>query len=147
MGKGSWTTLSRREREIMEVMYARGEATAAEVLGGLARPPSYSAVRALLRILEDKGQVRHREDKNRYIFSATMPREKAARGALDRLLATFFGGSLEKAVAAHLTGHAGEVSEEELRQLAELVRAAREAGRDHGGTETRRTKEESHGES
>src|SRR5207253_2851751 len=92
--------LSRRERQLMDIIYARGEATAAEVVDALPDPPSYSAVRALLRILEDKGHLRHRSDGPRYVFAPTQPRASASRSALKRVLHTFFEGSLSSAVAA-----------------------------------------------
>src|SRR5258706_3922369 len=99
--------LSRRERQIMDIVFARGEATAAEVGAALPDPPSYSAVRALLRILEEKGHLRHREDGPRYVFVPTEPREKASRSALKRVLQTFFDGSLSNAVAALVDADAG----------------------------------------
>src|SRR5262245_22252065 len=92
--------LSRREREIMDIVYARGEATAAEVNTALADPPSYSAVRTLLRILEEKGHLRHREDGPRYVYVPTQSREKASKSALQRVVQTFFDGSLSGAIAA-----------------------------------------------
>src|SRR3954454_18922271 len=98
VGKG----LSRRERQIMDVIYRRGRATAAEVLEGLPDPPSYSAVRAMLRVLEEKGHLRHASQGPRYLFMPTVPREKARRSALKQLVQTFFDGSTEQAVAALL---------------------------------------------
>jgi predicted transcriptional regulator len=120
--------LSRRERQIMEVVYRRGQATAAEVLAELPDPPTKTAVRTLLRILEDKGQVRHRREGLTYVYLPCRPREQAARSALRGVLQTFFGGSLVNAVAAHL-GEAGELSAEELERLAELIRQARKKGK------------------
>src|SRR5256885_10772649 len=102
MSKETNTQLSRREREIMDVIYRTGRATAAEVLDQLAEPPSYSAVRALLRVLEEKGHLRHEEDGPRYVFVPTVPRERARASALRRVLHTFFDGSTEQAVAALL---------------------------------------------
>src|SRR5262245_62376574 len=94
--------LSRRERQIMDVLYRKGSATAAEVLENLPDPPSYSAVRALLRILEQKGHIKHEEREGKYVFSPTVHRDKAKRSAVRHLLQTFFDGSSEQAVAALL---------------------------------------------
>ena len=109
----------------MEIIYARGEATAAEVGEALPDPPSYSTVRALLRILEEKGHLRHREDGPRYVFAPTETPEKASRSALQRVVRTFFGGSLSRAVAALVDAEAGKVSPEELKRLEAIVQAAR----------------------
>jgi len=117
--------LSRREREIMDIVYARGEASAADVSAALADPPSYSSVRTLLRILEEKGHLKHREDGPRYVFLPTEPRAKASRSALRRVVETFFDGSSAKAVAALLGGEAARVTDEELERIAELVDNAR----------------------
>ncbi len=117
--------LSRRERQIMDIIYARGEATAAEVGAALPDPPSYSAVRALLRILEEKGHLRHREDGPRYVFTPTEAREKASRSALKRVVQTFFEGSLSNAVAALVDAEAGKLSAEELQRLEAIVKAAK----------------------
>src|SRR4051812_22619441 len=92
--------LSRRERQIMDIIYARGEASAATVLAELPDPPSYSAVRALLAILVEKGHLKHRSEQGRYIFAPTLRRAQAGRSALLRVLETFYEGSIEKAVAA-----------------------------------------------
>jgi predicted transcriptional regulator len=119
--------LSRRERQIMEIIYRRGQATAAEVLGDLADPPGKTAVRTLLRILEQKGHLRHRQEGLAYVYLSSQPRARAARSALRRVLQTFFEGSLEKAVAAHL-GEAGDISDDELERLADLIRQARKKG-------------------
>ena len=120
--------LSRRERQIMEIVYARGEASAAQVLEDLPDPPSYSAVRALLAILEQKGQLKHRSEQGRYIYAPTRRRARAGRSALVRVLETFYEGSLEKAVAALLTSDS-RLSAEELRRLSELIEQARNEGR------------------
>src|SRR5215470_4985098 len=101
-------TLSRRERQIMDIVYARGEATAADVLAGLPDPPTKTAVRTLLRILEEKGHLTHRQEGLTYVYRASRPRGRAGRTALRRVLRTFFDGSLEKAVAAHLGDAATE---------------------------------------
>jgi predicted transcriptional regulator len=121
--------LSRRERQIMEVVYRSGRATAGEVLEGLPEPPSYSAVRALLKILEGKGHLKHVLEDGRYVWLPTVPRDRARRSALQSLLQTFFEGSAEKAVAALLTQSKSKLSEDELERLARLIEDAREEGR------------------
>ena len=123
------TQLSRREREIMDVIYRTGRATAAEVLDQLADPPSYSAVRALLRVLEEKGHLRHEEDGPRYVFVPTVPRERARASALRQLLHTFFDGSTEQAVAALLDLSSTRLSDAELARLSQLIADARKEGR------------------
>ena len=120
--------LSRRERQIMEVIYTRGRATAAEVLESLPDPPSYSAVRAMLRILEGKGHLVHVTDGPRYVFLPTTPREQARETALRGIIQTFFGGSPENAVAA-LLDLDDELDAEALERLAELIADARKEGR------------------
>jgi BlaI family penicillinase repressor len=122
-------TLSRRERQIMDVLYQRGRATALEVQESLPDPPSYSAVRALLRILEDKGHVRHEQDGPRYIFTPKTPRDKARRSAIRHLMETFFEDSPEQAVAALLDVSSSKLSEEELDRLARLIENARVEGK------------------
>ncbi|MEP7363138.1 MAG: BlaI/MecI/CopY family transcriptional regulator [Acidobacteriota bacterium] len=116
--------LSRREREIMDVLFKHGRATAAEVQAGMPDPPSYSAVRAMLRTLEDKGHIRHQADGPRYVYSPTIAKDKAKRSALRHLVETFFGGSVELAVAALLDGDARKLSADELARLETLVRNA-----------------------
>jgi predicted transcriptional regulator len=115
------TQLSRRERQIMDVLYQLGEATAAEVQERLPEPPSYSAVRAMLRILEDKGHVGHYEDGPRYVFTPTLGREDASRSAVSHLLKTFFNGSVEQAMAALLDGADRKLSREEIDRLARMI--------------------------
>jgi predicted transcriptional regulator len=122
-------TLSRRERQIMDVLYQKGRATALEVQESLPDPPSYSAVRALLRILEDKGHVRHEQDGPRYIFTPKTPRDKARRSAIRHLMETFFEDSPEQAVAALLDVSSSKLSEEELDRLARLIENARVEGK------------------
>lgn len=129
MSKETNAQLTRREREIMDVIYRTGRASAAEVLEQLADPPSYSAVRALLRVLEDKGHVRHEEDGPRYVFVPTVPRERARQSALRQLVHTFFDGSTEQAVAALLDLSATRLSDEELARLSQLIADARAEGR------------------
>ena len=129
MSKETNTQLSRREREIMDVIYRSGRATAAEVLDQVADPPSYSAVRALLRVLEEKGHLRHEEDGPRYVFVPTVPRERARASALRQLLHTFFDGSTEQAVAALLDLSSTRLSDDELARLSQLIADARKEGR------------------
>jgi len=121
--------LSRRERQIMDIIYEMREATALQVLERLPSPPSYSAVRALLRVLERKGHLAHRQDGPRYIYSPLLAKEKARRSALRDLLRTFFDDSTEDAVAALLDLSEDSLSEEEYRRLLALVRKARGEGR------------------
>jgi len=122
-------TLSRRERQIMDVLYRKESATAAEVMENLPDPPGYSAVRALLRILEQKGHIRHEEKAGKYVFMPTMRRETAKRSALRHLVQTFFGGSAEDAVAALLDSSSSKLSEPELDRLQQLIDKARRGGR------------------
>ena len=129
MSKETNTQLSRREREIMDVIYRSGRATAAEVLDQLPDPPTYSTVRALLRVLEEKGHLRHEEDGPRYVFVPTVPRERARASALRQLLHTFFDGSTEQAVAALLDLSSTRLSDAELAHLSQLIADARKEGR------------------
>jgi BlaI family transcriptional regulator, penicillinase repressor len=128
MGSRLEETLSRRERQIMDIVYARSEATAADVAAGLPDPPTRTAVRTLLRILEQKGHLTHRQDGLTFVYRASRPRARAGRSALRRVLRTFFDGSLEKAVAAHLGDAATELSPDELNRLADLIDQARKKG-------------------
>jgi BlaI family transcriptional regulator, penicillinase repressor len=120
--------LSRRERQIMDILYRCGRASAAEVQERLPNRPGYSAVRAMLRVLEGKGHVKHEEQDLRYVYLPTLPRERAKRSALKHLLATFFEGSAEQAVAALLDGSAAKLSQGELDRLARLIEKARKEG-------------------
>jgi predicted transcriptional regulator len=129
MNEPAHLDLSRRERQIMDILYRRGRAAAAQVLADLPDPPSYSAVRALLRVLEEKGHVAHEQDGPRYVYRPTVPRDEARDSAMRRLVRTFFDGSTEKAVAAFLDLSVAELSDEELERLAELIEQAREEGR------------------
>ena len=126
---GTGPTLSRREREVMDVLYRRGEATVAEVMEELPDPPTYSAVRSILRVLEEKEHLVHREDGPRYIYAPALGRERARTAALDHLVDTFFDGSAESALAALLRRSDLELSEAQVRKLAREIRAAREEGR------------------
>ncbi len=123
------TDLSRRERQIMEAIYSRGEASAAQVVAAIPDPPSKTAVRTLLTILERKGHLKHREQAGAYIYSPTREPKQAAQSAMRRLLDTFFGGSLEKAVAAHLADKATHLDDAEWKRLADLIRHAKQEGR------------------
>jgi BlaI family transcriptional regulator, penicillinase repressor len=121
--------LSRRERQIMEIVYARGSATAADVLESLPDPPSYSAVRAMMRILEDKGHLTHRADGPRYVYSPVVPRTAARQSALRQLVKTFFDGSATQAVAALLDMSESRLSSAEADQLASLIDKAKREGK------------------
>jgi predicted transcriptional regulator len=123
MPKPATHDLSRRERQIMDVIYARGQATAAEVADAIPDPPSYSAVRALLRILEEKGYLRHEQRGLRYVFMPTVKRTSARRSALKDLVRTFFDGSVEETVAALLNQR--KLTPEELERLSALIDRAR----------------------
>lgn len=120
--------LSRRERQIMDVIYRLGKATAADVQQGLPEVPNYSTVRAQLRVLEEKGYLRHQEQGMRYVFLPTIPREQARASALRRLVETFFDGSAEQVVTALLDGSAGKLSEAELKRLSGLIEKAKKEG-------------------
>ena len=122
-------SLSRRERQIMDIVYEMKEASAVQVLERLPSPPSYSAVRALLRVLENKGHLAHRQDGPRYIFAPLMPREKARRSALRHLMQTFFDGSTEDVVAALLDISEENLAESDYQRLLELIEKARKEGR------------------
>jgi predicted transcriptional regulator len=117
--------LTKRERQIMDVLYRLGRATAAEVMERLDGAPGYSTVRTQLRVLERKGQVRHEEEGLRYVYLPIVPRHSARRSALKHLVDTFFEGSTTKAVAALLGGEASRVSEEDLSRIEDLVKNAR----------------------
>jgi predicted transcriptional regulator len=119
--------LSRRERQIMDVIYARGQATAAEVVAALPDPPSYSAVRALLRILEQKGHLRHQEDGPRYVFLPTVSRDRARKSALRNLVRTFFDGSPAQAAAALIDQ--ADLTDDDVARLAAMIDKARKEGR------------------
>jgi predicted transcriptional regulator len=124
----SHVTLSRRERQIMDILYRRGRATAGEVLADLSGDPSYSTVRTQLRVLEDKGHVHHEEVGLRYVYVPAVPRRAARKSALRHLVDTFFDGSSEQAVAALLGGEATSLSDDDLKRIADLVSKARKDG-------------------
>jgi predicted transcriptional regulator len=125
MAKSTHATLTRRERQIMDVLYRRGRATAAEVMEDVSGEPNYSTVRTQLRVLEGKGHVRHEEQGLRYIYMPAVPRRAARKSALKHLMDTFFDGSAEQVVAAVLGGEAARLSDDDLRRIAELVAKAR----------------------
>lgn len=121
--------LSRREREMMNIIFRTGKATASEVLEAMAAPPSYSAVRATLRVLEQKGHLRHQHDGTRYVYIPTVNRDKARNSALDQLLTTFFEGSAASVVATLLEQSKDQMTPEELDRLSILIEQARKEGR------------------
>ncbi len=128
MAKSSPQNLSRRERQIMDIIYRRGKATAVHVRADLPDPPSYSAVRAMLRILEEKGHLRHEQQGPRYLFRPTVARDRARQSALRQLVSTFFEGSTEQAVAALLDLSAAKLSDADLDRLTGLIEQARKKG-------------------
>lgn len=121
--------VSRRERQILDVLFRKKEATAAEIQAELPDPPGYSAVRALLRILEEKGHIRHREDGPRYVYLPVVEEAAARRSALRHVLDTFFEGSAAGAMAALLGGDGGKLSQEELARMEALLQKARKEGK------------------
>ena len=127
---GEAMKLGRRERQIMDVVYRRGRATAADVLADLPDPPSYSAVRGMLRLLEDKGHLRHEQDGPRYVYLPTTERDEARRSALAHLLRTFFDNSRESAMAALLDLGGAPLADDEYERLRSALEQAREPGDD-----------------
>ena len=121
--------LSRRERQIVDIIFELGQATAAEVLEKLPDPPSYSAVRAMLRILEEKGHLRHHQVGPRYVFQPTLSRQAARDSAIQRVVRTFFDGSTEQAMAALLDLSSANMNEEDLDRLQQMIEQARKEGR------------------
>ena len=127
MSRPAEPSLSRRERQILDVVYALGRASAAEVVTRLPDAPGKTAVRTFLRILEEKGHLVHDEDGRTYVYRPSRPRERAGAGAFRRVLDVFFGGSLEEAVAAHLGESAADLDDAQLKRLAGLIRDARKS--------------------
>ena len=121
--------LTRREREIMDILHRRGRATAHEVMDDLADPPSYSAVRTFLRLLEERGHVRHEQDGPRYVYTPTVARREAQRSAMAHLVETFFDGSVEDAVATLVESSKPKLSAQELDRIAALIVKAKKEGR------------------
>ncbi|MEZ5292969.1 MAG: BlaI/MecI/CopY family transcriptional regulator [Vicinamibacterales bacterium] len=129
MAKPPHHALSRREREVMDVLYRRGRATAAEVMAELSGAPTSSTVRTQLRILEAKGAVRHEEEGLRYVYMPAVARQTARRSAVRHVVETFFDGSAERLVAALLGGEAARLSDDELERITEIVATARKERR------------------
>ena len=123
------SNLSRRERQITDIVYRRGEATSTDILAELPQPPARGALRVLLRILEDKGHLRHIKRGREYVYRPTRSRQQVGPPALRRVVNTFFDGSLREAVAAYLAQRDTNLTDEELRRLAELIRQARSKGK------------------
>jgi BlaI family transcriptional regulator, penicillinase repressor len=121
--------LSRRERQIMDILYRRGKSSAAEVREAMPDAPSYSAVRAMLRILEEKGHVKHQAEGLKYVYSPALAREKATRSALRHLMATFFDDSPEQIVAALLDVSSTRLTREELDRMAQMIEQAKKEGK------------------
>ncbi len=122
-------SLSRRERQIMEILYQRGKASTAEVREAMVDPPSYSAVRAMLRVLEEKGQVKHESEKLKYVYTPTIAREKARRSAVKHLLDTLFGGSPEQIVASLLDVSSSRLTREKLDRISEMIERVKRESR------------------
>src|SRR6266850_217167 len=129
MVKTLHAVLSRRERQIIDILYRRGRATAADVMADLPGDPSYSTVRTQLRVLEEKGHVRHEDDGQRYVYTPALARGPVRRSALKHLVETFFDGSVEQTVAALLGGDPGRLSASELERIADLIEKARKEGK------------------
>jgi BlaI family transcriptional regulator, penicillinase repressor len=129
MPKAPHSTLSRRERQIMDILYRLGRATANEVMADLPGEPHYSTVRTQLRVLETKGHIRHEEEGLRYVYAPTVPRHAVRQSALRHLMETFFEGSAEKMLSTLLGGEGGKLSDEELERLAQLIDKAKKGGR------------------
>lgn len=124
--KNSPMDLGARERQIMTFIYRKGEATAAEVMEGISNPPSYSGVRAMLRILEEKGHLEHRKEGARYVYMPTISSAEAGRSAIDYMIQAFFSGSAERAVAALLDLKSDELSEDDLERLSNMIDQAKQ---------------------
>ncbi len=129
MSKASLDALSRRERQVMDILYRRGEATVAEVMGDLPDPPTYSAVRSILRILMEKKLITHREDGPRYVYLPAVNPDRAADDAMKHVIRTFFDGSAEQAVAAVLRMSDAALTDAEIDALSDRIRKARISGR------------------
>ena len=129
MTKHTHSNLSRRERQIMDIIYRRAQATAMEMMENLPDPPSYSAVRAMLRLLEEKGYLKHQQDGLRYVYLPTVSRDKARQSALKQMLQTFFDDSTEDAVATLLNISKSKLSKADLDRLSKLIDKARNEGR------------------
>jgi predicted transcriptional regulator len=128
MAKDRHTTLSRRERQIMDILYKGGKASAQEILDALPDPPTYSAVRAKLRVLEEKGHVRHQEESLRYVYLPVVARDAARKSALRHMVSTFFAGSVQETVAALLDLSAANLKSEDLDRISAMVEQAKKEG-------------------
>ncbi len=120
--------LSRRERQIMDIVFARGEATGADIIAKLPKPPTRGAMRTMLRILEDKGHLTHSKKSREFVYRPARSKKRVGPPAFQRVVDTFFGGSLGNAVAAHLAQNSTTISDDELKRLDELIREARTKG-------------------
>jgi len=125
----AFSGLSRRERQIMDIIYQRGKASASEVREAMPDAPSYSAVRAMLRILEEKGHLKHQEEGLKYVYAPTVARDKAKRSAVQHLLDTFFNGSPEQIMAALLDVSSTRLTREELDRMSAMIEKARKEGK------------------
>jgi predicted transcriptional regulator len=123
------TGLSRRERQIMEILYRRGKASVADVMAGMEDAPGYSAVRAMMRVLEDKGHVKHQAEGLKYVYAPVVTREKAKRSAVKSLLDTFFSEAPEQVVAALLDVSSNRLTNVELDRMSEMIEKARKEGK------------------
>ena len=121
--------LSRRERQIMDILYQRGKASATEVREAMEDPPGYSAVRAMMGVLERKGHVKHQEEGLKYVYVPTVARDKAKRSVVQHMLETFFNGSAEQAMAALLDVSASKLTGPELERMSDMIEKARREGR------------------
>jgi predicted transcriptional regulator len=125
--------LSRRERQIMEIIYQRGQASVADVLEAMARPPSYSSVRTIMNLMVAKGCLKYKEDGRKYVYYPALAREKARRSAVNSLLQTFFDGSVAQAVVSLINLHMEDLSAEDLNRLSRMIKEAQKEGDDHDG--------------
>ena len=121
--------LSRRVRQIMDILYRSGKASASDVLNAMPDPPSYSAVRAMLRVLEEKGHVKHQEEGLKYVYAPVVARDKAKRSAVKHVMETFFNGSAEQIVAALLDVSSTRLTRDELDRMAEMIEKAKKEGK------------------
>jgi predicted transcriptional regulator len=128
MKKDGHRNLSRRERQIMDILYRKERATASEILEAMPDPPTYSAVRAKLRVLEEKGHIRHEEEALRYVYVPVVARDSARRSALRHMVTTFFGGSVEETVAALLDISTANLSHKDLDRISQMVEQAKKEG-------------------
>jgi BlaI family transcriptional regulator, penicillinase repressor len=121
--------LSRRERQIMDILYRAGKASGSDVLNAMPDPPSYSAVRAMLRVLEEKGHVKHQEEGLKYVYAPVVARDKAKRSAVKHVMETFFNGSAEQIVAALLDVSSTRLTRDELDRMSEMIEKAKKEGK------------------